>query len=282
MKSVPLLIASLLLLAASAPLAAAADGEMLKDGMHRIYPGDGDYLVVLHGWTTGYDNMRDACRFFQRAGYHVVSLRYPVRKATPATLINDHIRPGIAKHCTDPERQIHFLTHSLGGVLLREYLRTDRPDKLGKVVMLGAPNNGIELVDRLVDRRGFARFFGPTVVELRTGEDSWPRRLGKADFPLGIIMGNTRLRVPFTSRFLPGSDDGIVSAQSGQLEGMRQLIEVSAFHTALAVRPAILQRAEQFFRTGSFDEAVAAPAKPATRFSERRAKWRERFAPGRR
>lgn len=277
MKFALLACASIFL--ATAPAAALAGlkkNAPVKDGMHRIHPGEGDYLVILHGWTTGYDNMREARDYFRKAGYHVVSLRYPVRTTDPATLLRDHIKPGIAKHCTDPNRKIHFLTHSLGGLLLREYLKSDRPAKLGRVVMLAPPNNGIEIVDRLGDRRVFAKFFGPTALQLGTDEDSWPKRLGKADFPLGIIMGSTRRRVPYTSKILPGSDDGIVSLASGKLEGMQQLIELTAFHTKLPDETVALKQAQHFFENGEFAEA-AEPSAQAS--SKDRLRWLKNFAP---
>ena len=252
----------------------------IRDGMHRIYPGDGDYLVVLHGWTTGYDNMKSTRRFFSAAGYHVVGLRFPSRTVDPQKLIRNHIKPGIEKHCTDPARKIHFLTHSLGGVLLRGYLKAHRPPNLGNVVMLAPPNNGIELIDRLGNRRAIARFIGPTALALHTGDDSWPKRLGKADFPVGIIMGKTKRRVPYSSRILPGSDDGIVSAASGKVEGMRQLIEVTGFHTSLPANPVALAQSRRFFETGKFAENHGPkPRRGAIRTGQR---WMRDFAPKKR
>jgi triacylglycerol lipase len=235
-------------------LAGRNDGQ-IKDGLNRIIPGDGDYLVILHGWTTGYDNMRVARAHFHDAGFHVVGLRYPTRTAGPDDLLKNHIIPGIAKHCTDPSRKIHFLTHSLGGLLLRDYLQNNRPVNLGRVVMLAPPNKGIEIVDRLAERRAFARFFGPTALKLHTGENSWPNRLGKADFPLGIIMGNSRM--PYTSRVLPGNDDGIVSRASGKLEGMKQLIQLSGFHTSLPVQAEALIQAQHFIEGEAFAKIEA-------------------------
>ena len=122
-----------------------------------------------------------------------------------------------------------------------------------------------------------ARFFGPTALALETGEDAWPKRLGNADFPLGIIMGGTRIGMPITSRMLPGSDDGIVSAESGKLEGMHQLIQVRSIHTSLPVNPAALEQAQHFLEQGEFSQLEAHSAKP--RSSQ---KWFKSLSPKRR
>jgi triacylglycerol lipase len=279
MKSalLPIITTIALLLAGVLQASAGLRNTEVRDGKHHIHPGKGDYLVMLHGWTTGYDNMREARKRFSRAGYHVVNLRYPVRTTPPEILIKDHIKPGIAKHCTDPGRKIHFLTQSLGGVLLRDYLKTDRPANLGRVVMLAPPNNGIEIIDRLGHRRSFAKFFGPTALALETGEKGWPRRLGKADFPLGIIMGDTRVGIPITSRMLPGPDDGIVSLESGKLEGMQQLIRVRAVHTALPTDQEALCQAQHFLEEGKFAPPAAVPAEPKSA-----QKWFRSFSPQKR
>jgi hypothetical protein len=264
------------LIASLQPARAELRVAPFRDGANRIFPGDGDYLVVLHGWTTGYDNLREARAHFRKAGYYVVGLRYPSRTAEPTELLKKYIRPGIAKYCTDQERKIHFLTHSLGGVLLREYLKTDRPANLGRVVMLAPPNHGTELVDRIADRRAIARFIGPTALRLNTGEDSWPKSLGKVDFPVGIIMGSAPRRFPLTSKLLPGSDDGIVSIESGKLDGMSGLIQIPAFHTSLPDKPVAWQQAQQFIEHGRFAETSPQPAKnegPLHRIGKLRHRW---------
>ncbi len=241
------------------PVVADDQPEKIKDGPNLILPGDGDYLVILHGWTIGIDNMGDAREFFNRAGYHVIGLNYPTRKERPEELLDAYIRPAIARYCTDSGKRIHFLTHSLGGLLLRQYLEGDRPENLGRVVMLAPPNHGIELVDRLADNRAFARFFGPTALQLRTDESGWPHRLGKADYPLGIIMGTTRHEIPYTSKVLPGGDDGVVSLESGRVDGMRQLITVTGFHTALPVLDTALVQAGHFIASGEFSDNPVIP-----------------------
>ena len=260
----PLFTLTLLIVALTfvSPAIGRDRSAVIKDGPNVILPGEGDYLVILHGWTIGIDNMGDARDFFSEAGFHVIGLHYPTRKERPDELIDDYIKPSIAKYCTDPEKKIHFLTHSLGGVLLRQYLQTDRPDNLGRVVMLAPPNNGIELVDQFSDVRAFVRFFGPTALQLRTDESSWPKRLGKADYPLGIIMGTTRHEIPITSKILPGGDDGIVSVDSGKVEGMSQLIALTGFHTVLPVMDSALEQANHFIESGKFTDEPPAQKTP--------------------
>jgi len=124
---------------------------------------------------------------------------------------------------------------------------------LGRVVMLAPPNQGSELVDRM--RNGwFYRFFtGPAGQQLGTDPDSVPKRLGPANFDLGIIAGD-RSYNPFFSARLPGPDDGKVSVASTQLEGMKDFLVVHYSHTWLPGKRDVVKATIRFLAQNSFAE----------------------------
>ena len=124
---------------------------------------------------------------------------------------------------------IHFVTHSLGGILVRQYLSENEIPELGRVVMLGPPNQGSAAVDELGDVPGFDWINGPAGQQLGQGEDSVPLQLGPADFEVGIIAGNRTID-PVTSAVLANPDDGRVSVEDTKLKGMTDFVIVDHSH----------------------------------------------------
>jgi hypothetical protein len=143
------------------------------------------------------------------------------------------------------------VTHSLGGIMLRAFLEEHRPDNLGRVVMLSPPNQGTELVDRFGDHPWFRRASGPTAQELGTQPSSLPKRLGPADFELGIITGDVSYN-PITSWMITGADDGVVAVDSARLEGMTDFLVVPRSHTFIMNSGKVTKEIVHFLEHGSF------------------------------
>ena len=145
-------------------------------------------VVLLHGLGRGAYSMRPLAKTLRVAGYDVSNLEYDSRGRGPAELIADLSRK-VAEYCGEKQAPLHFVTHSLGGILVRGYLAEGRPVNLARVVLLAPPNQGSELVDAVGDVAAFEALLGPTAVELGTNSDSLPNRLGPADYEVGVIAG---------------------------------------------------------------------------------------------
>jgi hypothetical protein len=150
--------------------------------------------------------------------------------------------------------RIHFVTHSLGGILVRQYLSGHEIDELGRVVMLGPPNQGSNAVDELEDVPGFDWLNGPAGRQLGKGDESVPLRLGPADFELGVIAGNRTID-PITSAVLDNPDDGRVSVEDTKLEGMADFVVVDHSHAFMMRMRRPIELTKTFLATGSFGEA---------------------------
>ena len=147
--------------------------------------------------------------------------------------------------------KIHFVTHSLGGILVRAYLAEHEPPNLGRVVMLAPPNKGSEFVDVLGRTAPFRWALGPTAVELGTEPDSLPNRLPTPDYEVGIIAG-TRSINPLGGLVVPGESDGTVSVSSTRLHGMSDFIELPVSHTFIMYSDEAAEQAVAFLREGRF------------------------------
>jgi pimeloyl-ACP methyl ester carboxylesterase len=152
----------------------------------------------------------------------------------------------------DAIEKIHFVTHSLGGILVRKYLIDHDIPRLGRVVMLGPPNQGSAAVDELEDLPGFDWINGPAGRQLGKGADSVPLQLGPAEFELGIIAGNRSID-PITSAVLDDPDDGKVSVEDTKLEGMDDFIVVEHSHAFIMRLQNPIELTIRFLQTGSFN-----------------------------
>jgi triacylglycerol lipase len=217
-----------------------------------------DCVVLLHGLSRSDDSMLLVEETLKLHGYDVVNRSYPSNDAPIAELVA-HVGQSVAA-CGDAP--VHFVTHSLGGILARAWLQDNRPARMGRVVMLAPPNHGTEIVDRFREipevETLFARFQGPAAMELGTGAGSTPNSLGWPDYELGIIAGN-RMINPLGFFLIEGDNDGTVSVASTRLAGMRDHIVLPTTHSLIMNNPLVLAEVLEFLRNGVFDHGITLP-----------------------
>ena len=201
-KGVSLAFFLLMLSAIGSPVAAESESARASNASNEN--GAKDCVVLLHGLARTARSMRTMARGLRRAGFMVENVDYPSRKHDVGVLADIAVGTGFdlcRKHSPQPP---HFVTHSLGGILVRYYMRQHPDATIGRVVMLGPPNGGSEVVDRLKNVPGFGIINGKVGRRLGTFAKDLPTALGPVDFDLGVIAGSRSYNL-FLSRLLPKS-----------------------------------------------------------------------------
>jgi len=208
-------------------------------------------VIVLHGLGRTAFSMRPIEDALAKTGYCVWNRSYPSRTADVEWLAATAVSDGLA-HCESQQAvAIHFVTHSLGGILVRQYLQDNRIDNLGRIVMLSPPNQGSELADLLKDHAAYRFATGPAGQQLGTGTDSVPLQLAPIRGEIGIITGNSSSD-PWFSPVIPGEDDGKVSVAHAKLTEMSDFLVVDSGHTFIMRDDAVIAQILAFLKRGRF------------------------------
>ena len=213
-------------------------------------PQGADQVVLLHGLGRTETAMLLLENSLAGAGFEVHNIGYPSNEETPDQLVA-RISAAIDACCVNNGRTVHFVGHSLGGLLIRAYLAAGLPDNLGRVVLLGTPNHGSELADLEEGLPGtMLELAGPTAQMLGTGPDGFAASLPAPDFEVGVIAGTRDAIV--TNEWLPLPNDSMVSLESAKLEGMSDFREFKVTHWGLRNNPTVAEATIAFLKDGSF------------------------------
>ena len=206
-------------------------------------------VVLLHGMARSESSMIKMAKELQKEGYIISNYDYPSTSLQIEEIAKKHVPKAIAQ--CDKVDTINFVTHSLGGIVLRKFLRDNTLKQLGRVVMLGPPNKGSEVVDWLKDMPGFELINGPAGLQLGTGEDSVPNSLGPVTYPVGVIAGSSTFN-PVLSQMLPNPDDGKVSVERTKVKGMTDHVVMPVTHTFMMNNDDVIKQVKAFLKTGKF------------------------------
>jgi pimeloyl-ACP methyl ester carboxylesterase len=210
-----------------------------------------DGVILLHGISRTARSFRRMRAAIEDAGLATLNQDYASRRKALEALAED-IHPAIDRFAENIEGSVHFVCHSMGGLLARVYLARHRPKHLGRVVMLGTPNGGSEIADRLKNLGAYRAFFGPAGQQLGTRRDAAiDELLPPVDYPVGVIAGNRSI-YPITSAFLPKPHDGRVSVENTRLEGMADHIVIGASHPWLVRNGEAIEQTIAFLKGGKF------------------------------
>ncbi len=212
-----------------------------------------DCVVLLHGLLRSDSSMVALEQVLSEQGYTVVNMDYPSTEYPIEYLADTYVAQAINQCHThsDIDSNTHFVTHSMGGILVRDYVDRHGSAGIGRVVMLGPPNQGSEAVDKLRFLPVFGWLHGPAGLQLGTDQQSRVKQLGAVDFELGVIAGTQSIN-PLLSVLIPGRDDGKVSVENTKVSGMKAHKIMSVTHPMMMKNEKVIGQTVQFLATGTF------------------------------
>jgi pimeloyl-ACP methyl ester carboxylesterase len=226
-----------------------------------LHPGSADArktdgaegIVLLHGIARRSASLGRMERAFRAEGYQTLNLDYPGRKATLQTIV-EGAAPAVAAFASGL-RRLHFVTHSMGGLVARGIITRHRPANLGRVVMLGPPNGGSEVADFLHWMRPYRMFFGPAGAQLTTHRSpALTALLGDVDFPLGVIAADRSIWLIESFLILPRPNDGRVSVARTRVSGMTDHLTLHTTHDLILLNRAAITASLRFIRHGRLQD----------------------------
>ncbi len=224
-------------------------------------PPNKDLVILLHGIMRHKADMLLMVRALKKGGYNTLNILYPSHSKTLeelGTLVHKKL-----KSCKDYKTapNIHFVTHSMGGLISRYYIEEHQPKNLGKVIMLAPPNTGSEVADFLDEQKIttaiYKKIWGPAGQQLRTSHTHRDKNT-PITYPLGIIAGNKSAN-PLAFLALKGEHDGIVTVERTKIEGMSDHITLPVNHAFTMFDKEVIRQVIVFLKNAKF-EHNAAPA----------------------
>ena len=193
-------------------------------------------VILIHGLGRSRRSMWLVGLWLKFCGYRVKSIGYPSHRVSIADAVGKHLNPALERLEIEEGSRVHFVTHSLGGIVFRAWAaQRDPAFPLGRAVLLAPPNQGSQIIDELGQWRWVRWLLGPLPPET------------------GVIMGN-KDTLPVFRRLLGAESDGVVTIASSHGEGEADFTLLPTNHATIILQPAVFRAVHRFLRTGSFKE----------------------------
>lgn len=200
-------------------------------------------IVLVHGlWNRGWMMARMAGRLRSR-GHHVRVFSYPTRADSldgHADLLHEFVRAEETAEC-------HLVGHSMGGLVILNML--SRYDDLppGRVVLMGTPVKGSNVVKRLKGLPGHGFIFGKARKNLLEGFQFSP-----AAHETGMIRGTREFGFGQIAGRQDEPNDGSVRVSETELEGLNDSVELEVSHSEMLISAEVVEQIEHFLLYGKF------------------------------
>ena len=222
--------------------------EMIRS--EKLEPMSGTAVILLHGAIRSSKSLKKLGLELAKDGYTIVPFDYPSTKAEIETS-SDYLQQVIER--LDGIKRIHFVAHSMGGLVVRSWSGRYGDKRAGRLVMMGVPNRGARMADHLKANLLFKLLYGQAGQQLGSDPEGFIARLPTPGFEFAVIAGKAGTARGFNP-LVPGDDDGTVAVESTRLPGAADFISVRGGHSFLMFKPAVIEWTRRFLKHGHFRE----------------------------
>lgn len=193
-------------------------------------------VVLFHGILNPNWAMSLMQRRFERAGYAVLNCSYrsfgqSLDQIAEASILRlSRFQKSLPEHLP-----LHFVGHSLGGVISRRIATTNEISGLRRIVMLAPPNRGSHV----------ASFFGPYCKKIVPVMDDIADRFDS-------YVNQLPATLPFETGIIAADPDFVVREESTHLENEIDFIKLPGPHGTLIFKESVFQQARHFIEQGRF------------------------------
>lgn len=214
-------------------------------------PPDETVVVLLHGLGRSPFAMKPLAWQLERAGLRALNVGYTAARRPLAETIT-HIVERLDAELAHVKGPVHFVTHSLGGILVRAYLAA-RPRAGARIVQLAPPNQGARIAEALRSVAIARGILGQTLHDLGIEAEGAPRlRLPRLEgVDVGVIAGGRGGPRGF-GPWLPEDNDMVVCVRETWLPEACDWILVPRLHTFIMNAKDVHENVLTFLRDGRF------------------------------
>ena len=201
-------------------------------------------VVLIHGiWMTGIDMSLLRYRL-KRKGYSAVQFSYPTVRCD----LSQNAQRLSAFVSKIDDDVVHFVAHSLGGLLIRQFFHDFPEQRSGRIVTLGTPHQGSVVARRLGTDVWGKAILGKSLKRGLSGEvPGWAH-----ENEIGVLAGSASMGVGMVVTRLPKPHDGTVSVKESVLEGAADYKVLPVTHMAMMMSPQVVEEVHHFLSKGSF------------------------------
>ena len=207
-------------------------------------------VILLHGLGDVKLSMLKLESALKEEGYTTKNIGYSTTGETIESLAEKELSKVVERYKKIGFEKIHFVTHSMGGLIVRYYLQDHTLPTGSRIVMLSPPNHGSEVADHFLESKFYKLIVGKVGQELATDSDILSE-LQPIVPEVGIIAGNKSSNSYF-SKIIPGDDDGRVAVDNTKLTEMKDFIVVPSTHLTIKYNNEVMKQTAFFLKNGKF------------------------------
>ncbi|PCJ54906.1 MAG: hypothetical protein COA70_04240 [Planctomycetota bacterium] len=208
---------------------------------------DQTLVILLHGIADSRLSFWRLEDKLKQDGWQVAALSYP---STHQSLQQhaDHLAE-VVEHLRG-YRSVHFVTHSLGGIVVRRFLADggvwQQRISIKRIVMIGPPNQGAVFAEKVEAFPPYTWIFGDAGKSLTP---SAMKSLPAPEMPFLVIAGS-RGNKDGWNPVLQGDDDFVVRVEETHLQGETGHLLVKGLHGLMMNNNGVIAATLMFLRNG--------------------------------